>query len=255
MYYIGLKLFSTNSNYVRPALDLYDKGLYQYIELYSFPDSFGDFVHIWKDMHIPFNIHAPHFGDGLNFAKKENEKTNLKLALEALRFADALKAEIVIFHPGVNGEISETARQIIALGDSRIIVENKPYYGDGEGLICNGSSPEEILHLMNDTGAGFCLDFGHAICSANARDFNPIEYIERFIEMKPRVYHLTDGDYTAFYDRHDHYGEGNFPLERLAAMIPPGSYITNEADKNSEENLDDFVKDIGILNTLLRKRE
>ena len=63
-------------------------------------------------------------------------------------------------------------------------------------------------------------DFGHAICSANARDYNPIEYIERFVELKPSIYHLTDGDYTGLYDRHDHYGEGSYPMERLAGMVP-----------------------------------
>ena len=252
MFFLGLKLFSINVNYVRPALDLYDRGLFQYIELYAYPGSYSDMVQVWQDVSIPFRIHAPHYKDGLNFAKRECEKTNMILASEALKFADALEAETVIFHPGVNGKIAETARQIKVLGDRRIIIENKPYYGKGENLICNGSSPEDILHIMSETGAGFCLDLGHAICSANARDYNPIEYIERFVELKPSIYHLTDGDYTGLYDRHDHYGEGSYPMERLAGMVPGGSFITNEAVKNSPDNLDDFVRDIDILRGLLK---
>jgi endonuclease IV len=251
MYFFGLKLFSINRNYVEPALKLYEREVYHYIELYIVPGSFDEFRTLWKDMPVPFVIHAPHFKDGLNFAKKDNERVNFDMACEALKFADELKAAIVIFHPGVNGDIRETARQLNIINDGRIVIENKPYYGYGDNLICNGSSPEEILYLIEETQAGFCFDFGHAVCAANAKGLNQIEYMEKFLELKPRIYHLTDGDYFGLYDSHEHYGEGNFPIERMINLIPAGSHITNEAVKNSEDGLFDFEKDILFLKSLL----
>ncbi len=255
MYFFGLKLWSTNQNYISHAVRLYQEEIFHYIELYTVPGSYDDFHILWKDVGIPFIIHGPHFKDGLNFARQEDKKGNFLMAHEALRFADSVQAGIVIFHPGVNGDIKETARQIKELNDKRIIIENKPYYGLGENLICNGSSPEDILYIMEETGAGFCLDIGHAICAANAIDHNPIEYLEKFIELKPKMYHLTDGDYYGLYDRHDHYGQGSFPLERLLQLIPADSHVTNEAVKDSPENLDDFVRDMKLLNKLLKKKD
>ncbi len=250
MNFFGLKLYSINRNYIEPAVKLYESEVYHYIELYIVPGSFDEFNSAWKDIPIPFVIHGPHYKDGMNLAKKENEKGNFDMACETKRFADVLKAATVIFHPGVNGDICETARQLNIINDGRIVIENKPYYGSGEDLICNGSSPEEILYIIEETPSGFCLDFGHAVCAANARDYNPIEYIEKFIELKPKIFHLTDGDYFGLYDRHDHYGDGNFPLERMAGLIPSGSHITNESVKNSQTDLYDFEKDIVFLKGL-----
>ena len=94
-----------------------------------------------------------------SISQKGNAKKQHDISLRSPEIRRRLEAETVIFHPGVNGKIAETARQIKALGDRRIIIENKPYYGKGENLICNGSSPEDILHIMSETGAGFCLRF------------------------------------------------------------------------------------------------
>jgi len=251
MYRFGLKLYSVNENYVKEAIRLYEKGLYDYIELYSVPGSFRDCSKLWKGLPMPFIVHAPHFGDGLNFAVKTLKKKNYVMAEEAFRYADILKAPIVIFHPGVNGDIKETARQIKGLNDKRIVIENKPYFGLAENLICNGSNPEEIGFLIEEAKVGFCLDMGHAICAANANGFNPLEYIEKFLELRPTIYHLTDGDYYGIFDRHDHYGKGNFPLSHLLKLIPPDSRITNESVKDFPDSLSDFEEDMKFILGLL----
>ncbi len=251
MYHFGLKLFSVNENYLKEAIRLYEKGAYNYIELYSVPGSFEDCKKLWKGLPMPFIVHAPHFGDGLNFAMKELRKKNRVMAEEAFRYADLLKAPIVIFHPGVNGDIKETAYQMKRLNDKRVIVENKPYFGLAENLICNGSTPEEIEFLIKEGKVGFCLDMGHAICAANASGFNPLEYIEKFLELKPAMYHLTDGDYYGVFDRHDHYGKGSFPILHLLKLIPPNSKITNEAVKDFADSLRDFEEDMKFISGLL----
>lgn len=241
---IGLKLWSSNDYYVKPAVVLYEKGLFDYIELYSQPGTFGKYSPFWKDLDIPYHIHAPHFSEGMNLAKKENERSNLLLAEEALRYADTLKADKVIIHPGVSGDTGETIRQLNLINDKRLIVENKPYFSVDGKYVCNGYSPEELERIMNETGLGFCLDFGHAICSANAQKLEPMGYIAMFLELKPAMYHLTDGDYNSPYDSHQHYGKGSFPLKQLFAMVPADSFVTNEAVKDSKSDLDDFIADI-----------
>lgn len=59
MFRYGLKLFSTNANYVAEAERLYKENIYDYIELYAEPNSYKKFIQLWKNLEIPYVIHAP----------------------------------------------------------------------------------------------------------------------------------------------------------------------------------------------------
>ncbi len=251
MYKIGLKLWSTNENYIQPALKLYNQNIYDYIELFSVPDSFLRCIEYWKDLNIPYIIHGPHFNVGLNFAKKENYNQNMKLVAETLKYADALKAEKIIFHPGISGTIEETARQLNQIQDVRILIENKPYYAPPEDFVCRGYSLEEIYFLQKECGIGFCLDFGHAICAANAKSVDQLQYIKAFLTLNPKMYHLTDGNYTGIYDEHLHLRRGSFPIDRILRLLPKDAIITLETDKDSKDNLDDFIQDVTEFKNIL----
>ena len=96
MHQIGLKLWSTNENYFNKAKRLFEEGFYEYIELYAVPDSL-EFVDLWKKLRVPYIVHAPHYGSGLNLADNEKKSNNLRLAAQAIRFADELSAEYIIF--------------------------------------------------------------------------------------------------------------------------------------------------------------
>lgn len=246
MHSYGLKLWSTNRCYVSCALRLYQSGVCDYIELFVEPGSFSGYGELWGALEIPYVIHAPHFDKGVNLAKRGNQETNLRHAEESFRFADRLKAETVIFHPGVEGEVEETVRQMTLIADPRIVVENKPFYGH-HGVRCVGSSPEEIGFIMREAGVGFCLDASHAICAANARKIPPMEYLHRFLSLYPRMFHLTDGLSDGIYDRHDHFGKGNYDIAAILRLLPPESTITVETDKDYPDALGDFAADIDYL--------
>lgn len=250
MYRYGLKLWSINTNYIKDAINLYERGRYAYIELFIVPGSFDTHIAAWVNLDIPFILHAPHSMKGLNPARRELESRNLKLAGETFRFADKLAAEIVIFHPGVEGMLEETVRQMKLMADDRIVVENKPHFGIGN-IICNGTSPDEISLVMNEAGVGFCLDIGHAICAANARKVAPLDYINDFCMLRPKMYHLSDGSFDGNVDEHLHFGDGDYDLATLLAYIPDDSLITVETDKDSKENLDDFERDIVGLDKIV----
>ncbi len=162
MHKLGLKLWSTNKNYIDKAIRLYDKQVYSYIELFAVPTSYKSHIHLWKNLNIPFIIHAAHSLTGLNLAQKNQLKQNMKLAHEAQQFADTLNSKHIIFHPGINGTEEETVRQLNKINDSRILIENKPYYGIPQKnmpqIICNGSTLEHIDFIMKNTNVGFCLD-------------------------------------------------------------------------------------------------
>lgn len=246
MFTVGLKLWSTNKHYIDEAVRLFEQGIYNYIELYCVPGSFQETHKLWQVLQIPFVIHAPHFRGGLNFAKKNQYEQNMNRAEEAFFFADALKSSDVIFHPGIDGDIHETVRQISMIHDKRMIIENKPYFALDDGLICNGYSPEEIKYVMDNTGVRFCLDIGHAICAANALQKEPISFVQQYLRLNPVMYHLTDGDINGITDIHFQYGKGTFPLQTLVSLLPYDAMITNEAEKQPD-SLESFKKDIMYL--------
>jgi len=251
MFQLGLKLWSINENYVNEAIKLYDQGVYDFIELYAIPDSFDTQINLWKPLKIPYIIHAPHFRQGLNLAKEECYEQNMKFAVETRKFADELDAENMIFHPGIAGNIEETVRQLNIINDSRILIENKPYYTVlNDGNICNGHSPEEIEYIINKTALGFCLDIGHCFCSANAKNIEPFEYMEEFLKLNPKMFHLTDNDFSSSIDKHLHFGEGNFDVDKILNYLFDNAKITLETNKDSKENLYDFELDVKFFRML-----
>lgn len=253
---LGLKLFSVNENYLKEAVKLFEQKVYDFIELYVIPGSIENCINFWKPLNIPFIIHAPHFRNGVNLAKTEQIEENLKKAQEAQRFADELNAKYIIFHPGIAGDIKETARQLNIINDSRILIENKPHFTIlNDGSVCNGNSPEEIKFVLENTNAGFCLDIGHCFCSANAKDIQPFEYLKQFLELKPVLFHLVDNDFSSSIDKHWHFGEGNFDVEKILNILPKDAKITLETYKNSKDNLDDFINDVEYIKCFSKNLE
>ena len=73
---IGLKIWSTNQNYLSSIKALKGEGMIDYIELFVAPDSTEDHIRIWEDLNVPFLLHAPHSYAGLNFSDEECEQKN-----------------------------------------------------------------------------------------------------------------------------------------------------------------------------------
>lgn len=249
---IGLKLWSTNEQYISPAQELFRKKIFDYIELFTEPDSFNRNGAQWKDIGIPFVLHAPHSMQGLNFSLPGNQSKNKAYCREVRLYFDLLQPEYVIFHPGIMGTAQETIRQINLLKTDfpemfrKALLENKPKIGLNNEK-CIGALPEEIEEITRETKTGFCLDFGHAMCAASAEGRNYRELINRFMDLSPSVFHLTDGLTSSFTDSHLHFGAGDFDLQWLAGTIPEQALVTIETVKNSKTDLNDFEEDVAFL--------
>ncbi len=91
------------------------------------------------------------------------------------------------------------------------------------------------------------MDLGHAIYSANAKKIDPFFYIEEFLKLKPKMFHISDGSMNGIYDEHKNIGEGSFDLKRILTLIPKDYIISVETNKNYEDSLKDFEKDVFSL--------
>lgn len=247
MFKLGLKIGSKDTQYTDDILRYYDEGVFQYIELFAISGTLKDTIAYWKQFDIPFGIHAPHSMAGLNLANSVFRNENSRKIIESIKFADELNAEYIIFHSGLNGNPDEVVRQLKPFVDNRFLIENKPVKGL-DGSRCVGATVEELDYIISELNAGFCLDFGHAICAARSQNVEPLDYIKLLKDkFNPRVYHLTDGDYKSELDSHFHYGKGSFPLKELLGFVSDGAMVTNEAKRDVNTCLCEMKIDSNVL--------
>lgn len=247
---IGLKLHSNEVDQIPNVIKIKDN-YFDFIELYIIPGSYKKTINNWRNIEIPFVIHAPHSFHGINFARADMWTANQHNFNEARLFADSLDPDIIIVHGGNNGTFNETLRQIVMLGENRIVLENKPKVGLGDE-VCSGWSPSEFQKGINaGIIKGTVLDFGHAACVACSLDIDVMGLIREFISFKPVVYHLSDGDSNSEKDMHLNLGKGNLNIEKFISVVPDEGLLTIETPRDKSNGLDDFINDIGFLRGLV----
>lgn len=245
MYKIGLKLWSINTDYYYDeAIRLYNNGVYDYIELYVVPNT-TDTIEKWKKLDIPFTLHAPHFAHDVNLACKDKLEYNKKIYNEVAQFEKELKPKFTVVHGGIEGTVEELVRQLKIIRPKNILIENKPYRVPlGEKKLCRGYNIKEIKYVLDNYGCGFCLDIGHAICSANSLSLEPYGYISEFNELNPICYHLSDGYIDSPVDKHLHIGSGTYDINKILNIIGNKKTISIETNKDSKVDLEDFRIDV-----------
>lgn len=252
---IGLKLYASNVEYIELVGNYFHRGLLDYIELYVVPGDYKRYKNVWEKAKIPFVIHAAHCLHGVNLSKKSHLSVNRKAYSDARRYADLLNSPIIIFHPGLGGDVKETARQINLLGDKRIFIENKPFVAL-DGRRCVGGSVEDIKYIIKKCRVGFCLDVTHAIKYAFSIEMNYFEYIEKMMNLKPGLIHVCDGNSLFGLDEHLSMGDGNFEFVKIFDIINKFKkryFITIESSKKLSAKLFDFKKDVVFLNKIIKE--
>lgn len=245
---IGLKIWSNNLDRTKQILDFKNKNLYDYIEIYSVPETDNN-IFAWKEFCTDFIVHAPHSPSGVNFGDHNKKFYNKKMFDVAKRYADGLNSNKIIIHACADlndgtAIFEEVADQIHDLNDNRIIIENEPFCGiSGQKFYFGGAFP--IEKIIKDLGIDFCLDISHAICSANYFDINFEYYLSLLEKLNPIMYHCCDGISGKFTDSHMSLGSGNYDFDLIFKILKSGKYITLETGNNS--GFCNFENDYSIL--------
>lgn len=242
---IGLKLWSTNSNVLNEAKELIERGLFQYIELMPIPKT--EILHFLDQLYnVPYIIHITTEKHGVNIADKNKEEYNLKMIDNCITWADKLNAKYLVLHPGF-GSANDTTEFLKSINDKRILIENMPKVGlNNEKMI--GCTPEQIKGLM-DNKFGLCLDLNHAIKAAISLRRPYKEFVQEFLKLKPKMFHISDGKLNNEKDEHLNIGEGDYDFDFLMSCVKRNKfkYITLETPRN----LNSFDNDINNLKKLI----
>lgn len=205
----GLKLWSTNVSLLPAAAKLISDSIFQYVELNPIP---GTDIGPFLSYNIPYVIHITTERHGVNIADPAKELSNTKLITESIRWADELDATYCILHPGF-GDLMEAVGFLKQFCDPRILIENMPKTGiNGERMI--GYTPQQIESLV-DGKFGFCLDINHAIKAAISLNVPCWDYIMKFCDLNPSLFHIADGSLSTDRDEHLPIGAGEYDFRNL----------------------------------------
>ena len=245
---IGLKIWSTNSGLLEKAKELVGRYIFQYIELTPIPSTE---ITPFLEYNLPYIIHITTERYGVNIADKKKKQFNLRAVNNCIEWADKLNAKYLILHPGF-GSIDNTMDFLSDIDDRRFLIENMPKVGlNGENMI--GYTPEQIKKLIANK-FGLCLDLNHAIKAAVSLRKPYKEFIEGFLMLKPRMFHISDGKLNNEKDEHLGIGEGDYDFAFLMSCVKMSEFkhVTLETPRN---NLNSLGEDLKNLERLEEKRK
>lgn len=227
---VGIKVYSNEGkiDYALRASEFVD-----FVEVMTVPDTD---VSVFKRISKPIVIHAPHMSFSCNPADKSLMSHNVRCIRDAVKAADILGADKIILHPGhlVSGNCS-VEHAIKAIGDNfdrRILLENLPQTRGETGSIFRSSS--EIKSLLDATGCGLCLDFGHACASAAQLGVPHKPFLKQISDLKPRHFHICGGWVKNLMDSHLSLFDGDYPLDYFKKLMPRGAWVTMETPQDLE---------------------
>jgi ribosomal protein S18 acetylase RimI-like enzyme len=88
------------------------------------------------------------------------------------------------------------------------------------------------------------------VCAANAEHADPVQVLKGFIQLRPLIYHLTDGQLDGRVDAHVRYGHGTYPLREFLSMIPKEARLTNEGARSGGAGLHEAGEDSAFFRAL-----
>ena len=88
------------------------------------------------------------------------------------------------------------------------------------------------------------------VASANAHAADWRDYFKAFLALKPKMYHLSDLQADSDIDQHLHFEDGSLPIREIVSRLPSDARLSIETKRDSNDNLDDFVRDAAFLRAL-----
>ncbi|MEN9626049.1 MAG: hypothetical protein RL557_377 [archaeon] len=204
------------------------------------------FLKKYRKQNIPIVIHAEHHKQGCNPADK-SLKTTAPSIQQAIRIANLAESKKIILHAGIidNKHCSEeqAINFVNSLKDRRLLIENT-FRNRKEGSLC--TTPEEMKSFLKKTKKGFIFDLAHCIISAHLNKKDPWEFIQAFLKLKPKHFHLSGQKWDSLQDLHLSLTKCDFDLAKILRLYPKDAEITLEVSKYKDKTDEDvkFIRKI-----------
>ena len=205
-----------------------------------------DFIRKYK---LPIVVHAEHHKQGSNPCDP-NCKTNLESIRNSQRIADSVNGKKIILHPGKlwgeDSSIQHSIKFVKAIKDNRILMENMIV---NKELKAPCADPEEMKMYLEETGKGFIFDLAHAMISANYKGVDQIDYIKKFLKLKPLHFHISGQDIKSLHDEHSALHECDIDWKEILKLYPKDAEVTMEVSMDIQKT----AKDLDLIRNVVRK--
>jgi sugar phosphate isomerase/epimerase len=200
---------------------------------------------IRKSYELRFTVHSPFADINIASPSKSLLKVMLKRLNRSMFFANALDAELWVFHPGNKTGISmfypgedwkQNVKTISLLSENaknfglKIALENLP---EKYGFIMN--NPKDFIRLYNEASVddvGIVLDTGHSNLEGETEAF--------LRKLSKKIVHMHISDNMGEHDKHMGVGCGNIDWKQFAKILREIKYektLIIEAIENVQKSL------------------
>ncbi len=237
--------FGAKDYFEEDVLDYFaDKA--DFLEIQGLRDHNYDFLAKYK---VPIVVHAEHHNQGSNPCDP-NCKTNLESIRYSQKLADKFGCKKIILHPGKlwgpDHTIKNSIKFVKAIKDDRILMENMIV---SPTLTAPCADPEEMKMYLEETGKGFIFDLAHAMISANHKGVDQIDYIKKFLRLKPSHFHISGQEINSLNDEHKALHECNIDWGEILKLYPKDAEITMEVT----QDINKTAKDLDLIRNVARK--
>jgi sugar phosphate isomerase/epimerase len=212
----------------------------------------GPFLKEFQKSHrLELQVHAPLSDINIASFSEKVREASITEVVEAVRMAAELDAKMVTFHPGHLSPVAHLdPGRILALtvdavkriaragqeGGVTLALENMP-----KTRMTAFQGPVDLLHCVEGTDVGLCLDVGHANTTGNLDDY---------LAVADRVQNIHIHDNNGGWDDHLVLGSGNIPVARIVSALKQsfrGRWVIES------RNLAEGVQSRDVLERLLNR--
>jgi sugar phosphate isomerase/epimerase len=111
------------------------------------------------------------------------------------------------------------------------------------------ADPEEMKMYLEETSKGLIFDLAHAMISANYIGADRIEYIKKFLKLKPMHFHISGQDLKSLHDEHRALHECDIDWYEILRMFPKDAEVTMEVSQDVKKT----AKDLSMIRNVVRK--
>jgi hypothetical protein len=210
----GLKLWTSNEHLFGEALCLFQKGDFDFIELYHNANKGIDLNRLRIIKKIPVMVHNT---NDCGFHEFEIGEKQLEIWEKTKKLADFFKSEHVVVHPGTAKNFETFKRNLDKIDDPRIIIENMPGL-DIYNQKTFGYDLKELKQIKKIKE--ICFDFEKAVKSACYQKIDYREFISQCLDkLRPLYFHISGGDLNSRKDEHLNLREANFDLKWIKSNL------------------------------------
>jgi endonuclease IV len=216
----------------------------------------------------PIIVHAPHHGQGVNPCDPDAALQGRDRAAAAewterainqtYETADRTGAPYIVLHPGTyrRGTREDAITRIRDFlddnRDRRILLENLPEVYDRSRFI--GTTAAELRRIGQGRVRGYCLDFAHLSCAANACGRSFLRELAAFDTLRVAFCHLSNTKKGSVRDEHlalDH-PAGGLDFSAVMAFLRRRPRVQTSLEYK-ENDPAVYYRQIQVFDTLYRR--